>query len=38
MKAIPVHAREKTAPPAPKSRAGSTPVTKAIPSRRQKTD
>jgi len=38
MKAIAVHAREKTAPPAPKSRTGSTPVTKAVPSQRQKTD
>jgi cell division septal protein FtsQ len=38
MKAIPVHAREKTAPTAPKSRTGSTPFTKATPSQRQKMD
>src|SRR6058998_4157289 len=38
MKAIPVRAPEKPAPPAPKSRAGSTPVTKATSSQRHKTD
>jgi len=38
MKAIPVAAPEKTAAPAPKSRAGSTPFTKANPRQRQKTD
>ena len=38
MKAIPVAAPEKTAAPAPKSRAGSTPFTKANPRHRQKTD
>jgi cell division septal protein FtsQ len=38
MKAIPVAAPEKTAAPAPKSRAGSTPSTKANPRQRQKTD
>jgi hypothetical protein len=38
MKAIPVHAREKTSPPAPKSRTGSTPVTKAVPGQRRKTN
>src|SRR5256714_6784715 len=37
MKAIPVRAPEKPAPPAPKSRAGSTPVTKATSSQRHKT-
>jgi hypothetical protein len=37
MKAIPVHAPEKTGLPAARPRAGSTPFTKAIP-RRQKTD
>jgi len=38
MKAIPVGAPEKTAAPAPKSRAGSTPFTRANPRQRQKTD
>jgi cell division septal protein FtsQ len=38
MKAIPVRAPEKIAPSAPKPRASSTPVTRAIPSRRHKTD
>ncbi len=38
MKAIPVAAPETTAAPAPKSRAGSTPFTKANPRHRQKTD
>ncbi|MFZ0915734.1 MAG: hypothetical protein WAN04_02475, partial [Candidatus Udaeobacter sp.] len=38
MKAIPVATPEKTAAPAPKSRTGSTPVTKANPKQRQKTD
>jgi cell division septal protein FtsQ len=38
MKAIPVTAPEKTAAPAPKSRAGSTPFTKGNPRQRQKTD
>ena len=38
MKAIPVHAPEKTAPSAPKSRSGSMPVPKANPRQRQKTD
>jgi cell division septal protein FtsQ len=38
MKAIPVRAPEKTAAPAPKSRAGSTPFTRANPRQRQKTD
>ena len=38
MKAIPVAAPEKTAAPAPKSRAGSTPFTRANPRHRQKTD
>ena len=38
MKAIPVAVPEKTAPPAPKSRAGSTPFTRANPRQRQKTD
>src|SRR5881227_2160737 len=36
MKAIPVAAPEKPAPPAPKSRAGSTPVTKATSTQRHK--
>jgi len=38
MKAIPVHAPEKTAPPAGKPRAGSKPITKTISKQRQKTD
>ena len=38
MKAIPVGAPEKTAAPAPKSRAGSTPFIRANPRQRQKTD
>jgi cell division septal protein FtsQ len=38
MKAIPVAAPEKTAAPAPKSRAGSTPFIRANPRQRQKTD
>jgi cell division protein FtsQ len=38
MKAIPVRAPEKPVPPAPKPRAGSTPVTKATSSQRHKTD
>ena len=38
MKAIPLGAPEKTAAPAPKSRAGSTPFTRANPRQRQKTD
>src|SRR5207245_8182651 len=38
MKAITVRAAEEPAPPAPKSRAGSTPVTKATSSQRHKTD
>ena len=38
MKAIPVRAPEKPAPPAPKPRAGSRPVTKATSSQRHKTD
>jgi cell division septal protein FtsQ len=38
MKAIPLRAPEKPAPSAPKSRAGSTPVTKATSSQRHKTD
>jgi cell division septal protein FtsQ len=38
MKAIPVRASEKTAPPAPKPRVGSTPVTKKTSSQRHKTD
>jgi len=38
MKAIPVAAPEKTAAPAPKPRAGSTPFIRANPRQRQKTD
>src|SRR5207244_13635334 len=38
MKAIPVGAPEKTAAPAPKSRAGSTPFIRANPRQRQKKD
>ncbi len=38
MKAIPVHAPEKPAPPAAKPRASSTPVTKTTPRQRHKTD
>jgi cell division septal protein FtsQ len=38
MKAIPVAAPEKTAAPAPKPRAGSTPFTRPNPRQRQKTD
>ena len=38
MKAIPVGVPEKTAAPAPKPRAGSTPFTRANPRQRQKTD
>ncbi|PYL06603.1 MAG: hypothetical protein DME33_13260 [Verrucomicrobia bacterium] len=37
MKAIPVHAPDQGAPPARKSRAGSTPFPKAIPSKQKKT-
>ncbi len=38
MKAIPVQAREKPAPSAPKPRADSKPLPRAIPSQRKKTD
>jgi cell division protein FtsQ len=38
MKAIPVRTAEKTAPPAPRSRNGSKPFTRATPNQRDKTD